>query len=190
MITTLSEDQVKKHVELAAKLFLSDTVKQCNFFYTELYEFKFQSTNPIESNNLPLTPKTILCTDTDNWDFFLSYLRGIGVKGFTCCATPNELYFLAPIVSGVQSYDINKSAIELVKRTFTEPYFESCLVDHFDIPDESRLFFKCFHPQKFTTAKDFAHELGRCFDQLTYAESNKIAGVFRDLGVTEVHFTF
>lgn len=177
MNTTLTEDQVKKHVELAAKRFLSDNVTTCNFYYADMYHFKFQSTS---------TPTPGVKTP---WEEFLFYLKIIGVRGFTYCIDRGELYFITPIIKEIPAHQLNVAAVITVHELFTEPYLRTCAANHFDIPEQQRLFYKEFRPQEYASATDFAHALGARFDTLTYFEALKAANLYRDLGIASIMYS-
>ncbi|UKS72063.1 hypothetical protein MOA67_gp197 [Klebsiella phage KpLz-2_45] len=177
MNTVLTEDQVKKHVELAAKRFLSENVTACNFYYTNMYDFKFQSTSaPTPGEKTP-------------WENFLYHLNLIGVKGFSYCFDRNELYFISPIISEAPSHRVNTTAIVTIRELFTEPYLRNCAASHFDIAEQQRLFYKEFCPQRYASATEFAHALGERFDTLTYFEALKAASLYRDLGITSIEYS-
>lgn len=177
MNTTLTESQVKKHVELAAKRFLFSSVAKCNFYYADMYDFKFQSTgSPTPGEKTP-------------WEQFLSYLKTIGINGFIYCIDRGELYFASPITTAVPAYQINEIAMTLIRHLFDEPYLCSCVANHYDIPEQQRLFYKEFYPQKYSSATFFAHDLGAKFDTLTYYEALKAASLYQDLGISKIYYT-
>ncbi|QQV92165.1 hypothetical protein MOC16_gp035 [Klebsiella phage vB_KpM_FBKp24] len=177
MNTTLTEAQVNKHVELAAKRFLFSSVTKCNFYYTDMFDFKFQPTNiPTPGEKTP-------------WEDFLLYLRIIGVKGFSYSIYHGELYFIAPVITAVPSHQINSISVTLIRHLFNEPYICSFAANHYDIPEQQRLFYKEFYPQKYSSATCFAHDLGAKFDTLTYYEALKAASLYQDLGITTIYYT-
>lgn len=177
MNTTLTEAQVNKHVELAAKRFLFSSVTKCNFYYADMYDFKFQSA------------ETAVCGDETPWEKFLVYLRTIGIKGFTYCIDRGELYFVTPIITAVTAHQINNISVTIVRHLFDEPYLCNCAANHYDIPEKQRLFYKEFYPQGYTSATYFAHELGARFDTLTYYEALKAATLYQELGITKIYYT-
>lgn len=177
MNTTLTEAQVNKHVELAAKRFLFSSVTKCNFYYADMYDFKFHST----SSSVP--------GEKTPWEQFLSYLKTIGINGFTYCIDRGEFYFVSPIITSVPAYQINEIAVTTIRQLFDEPYLCSCAVDHYEIPEQQRLFYKVFYPQEYNSATCFAHDLGANFDTLTYYEALKAATLYQDLGISKIYYT-